>query len=151
LSELKSSNNGSPMQIYVFISCLFFSFTSLAAEQKVEVGKHVTDPTDATTMILSLLLVLMVVIASAYLLKKFQITAQGGHQSLKVITSVHLGTKERVVVVQVADKQLVLGVTAHQVTLLDTLDEPLDTGKKASEFFENSVVSRLKNSIKNKG
>lgn len=139
------------MQAFLGLLTLFFSVTSFAeqaTEKTVQVGKHVSPSTDATTMILSLLIVLLVVIISAYILKKFQITAQGGTQALKVITSVHLGSKERVVVVQVADKQLVLGVTAHQINLLDTLDEPIDTGKKSAEFFDNSVVNMLKKSMK---
>lgn len=133
-----------------FIGLLFsaITFAQETVEKKVQVGKHVSPSTDAATMILSLLIVLIVVIVSAYILKRFQITAQGGHQGLKVITSVHLGTKERVVVVQVADKQLVLGVTANQVTLLDTLDEPLQTTTKTSEFFDKSVISMIKNSLK---
>ncbi|XPF96166.1 flagellar biosynthetic protein FliO [Colwellia sp. RE-S-Sl-9] len=136
------------MQTFWFFVGAFFSSTSFAEEKTVQVGKHVTASTDPVTMILSLFLVLLVVIASAYLLKKFQITAQGNNQGLKVVTSVHLGTKERVVVVQVADKQLVLGVTANQITLLDTLDKPLETGKSATEFFDKSVVNMLKKSIK---
>jgi len=117
-------------------------------EKTVQVGKHVSPSTDAATMILSLLIVLLVVIVSAYILKKFQITAQGGQQALKVVSSVHLGSKERVVVVQVGEKQLVLGVTANQVNLLDTLDTPLDTGKTTSEMFNKPVFNMIKNRLK---
>lgn len=133
-----------------FIGLFFTAFTYAeeAAEKTVQVGKHVSPSTDATTMILSLLIVLAVVVFSAYILKKFQITAQGGQQALKVVSSVHLGSKERVVVVQVGDKQLVLGVTANQVNLLDTLDKPLDTGTSATELFDKSVLNTLKNSLK---
>lgn len=133
-----------------FIGLFFtaFSYAEEAAEKTVQVGKHVSPSTDAATMILSLFIVLAVVIISAYVLKKFQIKAQGGQQALKVVSSVHLGSKERVVVVQVGDKQLVLGVTANQVNLLDTLVPPLDTGKSTSEFFDKSVFSALKNNLK---
>lgn len=138
---------------------LFFSAISFAqeatekivepiAEKTVQVGKHVSPSTDAATMILSLLIVLLVVIVSAYILKKFQVTAQGGQQALKVVSSVHLGSKERVVVVQVGEKQLVLGVTTNQVNLLDTLDTPLGTGKATSELFNKPVITMIKNSLK---
>ena len=136
------------MRAFFVVFCLFLTAASFAEEKTVQVGKHVTPSTDVVTMILSLFLVLLVVIISAYILKKFQITAQGTNQSLKVITSVHLGAKERVVVVQVADKQLVLGVTTTQITLLDTLDKPIESANKTSEFFDKSVVNMLKNSIK---
>lgn len=138
------------MRILSFLSLCFFSVLSYAEEKTVQVGKHVTPSTDASTMILSLLLVLVVVVACAFILKKFQVTTQGT-SSLKVVTSLHLGTKERIVVVQVGDKQLLLGVTATQITVLDTLEQPLDTGKNVSELFDNSVVSMLKKGINKNG
>ncbi len=138
------------MRILSFFSLCFFSVLSYAEEKTVQVGKHVTPSTDASTMILSLLLVLVVVVACAFILKKFQVTTQGT-SSLKVVTSLHLGTKERIVVVQVGDKQLLLGVTATQITVLDTLEQPLDTGKNVSELFDNSVVSMLKKGINKNG
>ncbi len=45
----------------------------------------------------------------------------GGTRGLKVSASQSLGPRERVVVVNVEDARLVLGVTASQVTLLHTL------------------------------
>jgi flagellar protein FliO/FliZ len=121
-----------------------------AEEETVQVGKYVTPSTDAPTMILSLLLVLLVVIASAFVLKKFQVTTQGT-SALKVVTSVHLGTKEKLVVVQVGEKQLLLGVTPTQISLLDTLEQPIDTGKNVTELFDNSVVNMLKKSMNKNG
>lgn len=135
------------MQIFSFFF-FFITFVSFAEEKTVQVGKHVTSNTNATTMILSLLIVLMVVAVSAYILKKFQVTTQGSNQCLKVISSIHIGAKERVIIVQVAKKQLVLGVTANQITLLDTLNEPLESTKNTTESFDKSVISRLNKSFK---
>lgn len=140
------------MRISSSLTLLSFSFLSYAEEKiekTVQVGKYVTPSTDAPTMILSLLLVLVVVIGSAFLLKKFQVTTQGT-TGLKVITSLHLGTKERIVVVQVGEKQLLLGVTAAQISLLDTLEQPIDTGKNVSELLDNSVIGMLKKSLSKK-
>jgi len=148
------------MRVFSLLFLLSFSLLSFSAEQlpqeqsaeekTVQVGKYVTPSTDASTMILSLLLVLIVVIASAYVLKKFQGTTQNTSH-LKVVTSLHLGAKERIVVVQVGEKQLLLGVTATQISVLDTLEQPLETGRNVSELFDNSVVSMLKKSINSKG
>ena len=138
------------MRLFLLVYLSFFTLVSFAEEKTVQVGKYVAPSTDATTMILSLLIVLMVVVASAYILKKFQITSQGSTQRLKVISSLHVGTKERVVVVQVAEKQLVLGVTSHQITLLDTLDKALDIAEDTSQPINKSVLSLLKDTIKKK-
>ncbi|TWX54116.1 flagellar biosynthetic protein FliO [Colwellia hornerae] len=91
----------------------------------VEVGRHVMGNIDAGSMILSLLAVLVAIVVVAWLLKKLQVggTAVNG---LKVVTSLNLGSKERLVVVQVGKKQLLLGVTGQQINILDTLAEPIE-------------------------
>ena len=62
-----------------------------------EVGKHVMANMDAGNMILSLLMVLALIIICAFVLKRFNLTQQGVSQ-LKVVTSLSLGAKERVIV-----------------------------------------------------
>lgn len=102
-----------------------------------EVGKHVMANMDAGSMILSLLMVLALIIICALVLKRFNFTQQSVSQ-LKVVTSLSLGAKERVVVIQAGKQQLLLGVTAQQVTLIERLDEPLATQTlKAAELPKN--------------
>jgi len=99
--------------------------TATPPVKDVEVGRHVMGNMDAGSMIVSLLLVLIAIAIAAWLLKKLQV---GGNtvNGLKVVTSLNLGSKERLVVVQVGEKQLLLGITGQQINLLDTLDEPLE-------------------------
>ena len=109
----------------------------------VEVGKHVTANMDAMSMILSLLMVLAVIVVSAVILKRFQ-GVRHSINGLKIVTSLHLGAKEKLVVVQAGDKQLLLGVTAQQITLIETLDEPLVSAKESSVDFAQSFAKLLK-------
>ena len=102
-----------------------------------EVGKHVLANMNAGSMILSLLMVLALIVICAFVLKRFNLTQQGVSQ-LKVVTSLSLGAKERVVVIQAGEQQLLLGVTAQQVTLIERLEEPLATQTiKATELPKN--------------
>lgn len=94
------------------------------ANNTPEVGKHVMANMNVGSMILSLLMVLALIILCAFVLKRFNLTQQGVSQ-LKVVTSLSLGTKERVMVVQVGEQQMLIGVTAQQITLLEKLSEPL--------------------------
>ena len=115
----------------------------------VEVGKHVASNMDAMSMILSLFMVLAVIATSAFILKRFQ-GVRHSLNGLKVVTSLHVGAKEKLVVVQAGQKQLLLGVTAHQITLLETLDEPLVSNKEGSVDFAQSLGKLLKQkAIKN--
>ena len=131
------------------VLCLFFPLSSFAQEEAVQVGKHVTANTDSATMILSLLMVVALIIVCAMVLKKFQITQQNV-SGLKIVTSLSLGTKERIVVIQVADKQLLLGVTAQQITVLDHLEQPLDLTKKIPENMGKSFKSLLRSTTTKK-
>lgn len=109
----------------------------------VEVGKHVTANMDAMSMILSLLMVLVVIVISAVILKRFQ-GVRHSINGLKIVTSLHLGAKEKLVVVQAGNKQLLLGVTTQQISLIETLDEPLIAAKENSVDFAQSIAKLLK-------
>jgi len=93
--------------------------------ENVEVGRHVMGNIDAGSMIVSLLLVLFAIVIAAWLLKKLQVGTSSVN-GLKVVTSLNLGSRERLVVVQVGEKQLLLGITGQQINLLDKLEEPIE-------------------------
>jgi len=134
------------MRFMLFIFLIFFTFQGSAQEDllattvvektdasgisktapaTVEVGQHVMGNLNAGSMIVSLLFVLVAIFVVAWILKKLQV---GGStvNGLKVVTSLNLGSKERLVVVQVGKKQLLLGVTGQQINMLDTLAEPIE-------------------------
>ena len=107
-----------------------------------KVGSHVMANMDAGSMILSLLMVLALIIICAFVLKRFNLTQQGVSQ-LKVVTSLSLGAKERVVVIQAGEQQLLLGVTAQQVTLIERLEEPLAPQTMKATELPKSLMSFL--------
>lgn len=111
------------------------SLPSFAEEASVEVGKHANVNMDAVSMIMSLLMVLALIVASAWLLKKFNMVAKHSSQ-MKVVASLPLGTKEKVMVVQVGDEQLLLGVSHQQVNLLKTLDKPISQASDVNLSFQ---------------
>jgi flagellar protein FliO/FliZ len=136
----------------IIIWCACFTLASaeeldtdvtLVGVAPVEVGKHVTANMDAMSMIMSLLMVLAVIVVSAMVLKRFQ-GVRHSINGLKIVTSLHLGSKEKLVVVQAGKQQLLLGVTAQQITLLETLDEPLVTSKENRVDFAQSFAKLLK-------
>lgn len=116
-----------------------------------EVGKHVMATTDAGSMILSLLMVLALIFISALVLKRFNFTQQNSGQ-MKVISSLSLGVKERLVVAQVGEQQLVLGVTSQQITLIKSLEEPITVNQpeNASALTGNILAFLQKSNLNNK-
>ena len=113
---------------------------NITTKDTPQVGKHVMANMNASSMIVSLLMVLVLIVICAFILKRFNLVQQGGSQ-LKVVASLSLGTKKRVIVVQVGDQQFVLGVTSQQINLLEKLSEPLATNMQNTIPLPKSVLS----------
>lgn len=75
-------------------------------------------------VILALGLVLGLIVGAAWLMRRFALLPGAANQHLRVVSGVMVGQRERVVIVEVQERWLVLGVTGEQVNLLHTLDKP---------------------------
>ena len=85
-----------------------------------------------TQVTLSLLLVLAAVFAAAWVVRRLRGFGKFGNDALKVVTEIAVGTKERVVLVQVGSQQLLLGVAPGRVSTLHVLAEPVISQPTAS-------------------
>jgi flagellar protein FliO/FliZ len=81
----------------------------------------------------SLIIVLGLLFGLAWLYKKLQIKLPGSSH-IKIISSVMLGPRERILVIEVQGKQRVLGVTANQINMLFELDQPLVDDQAAPDW-----------------
>lgn len=133
------------MRLVSFVIIFLFPLVCLGQEPSPEVGKHVAGNMDVISMIMSLLLVLILIVACAYILKRFQPSGQTV-SGMKVISTLHIGTKERLIVVQVEEEQILLGVTAQQITVLKTLDKPLEVGQPIGADLSKSIIKLIKKS-----
>jgi flagellar protein FliO/FliZ len=94
-------------------------FSALSASQ---------DPMAMTSLwqlTLGMLLVLGLILAIAWLLKRsgrFQVGAGGG---LRILGGLSMGARERVVLIQAGETQLLLGVAPGRVQTLHVLEHPL--------------------------
>lgn len=77
----------------------------------------------------ALAVIILLILLAGWLAKRFGFSAKSGlSKEVKLRSSVSLGTRERIVVVEVEDVRLVLGVTASQITHLHTLPPaPVET------------------------
>jgi flagellar protein FliO/FliZ len=79
-------------------------------------------------MIFALAIVLGLLIGVMYFVKRFmqQTGAVSDNQPLiNIISSKYLGPKSRIIVVEVIDKILVVGISNQQMTTLAAIDDPL--------------------------
>lgn len=82
-------------------------------------------PPDIWQWLLSCFLVIGLILGLAWLLKRSRILPGVSQQSLRVLSVLPLGTKEKLLVVKVGEDQLLLGMTPTSITLLHKLDTPL--------------------------
>ena len=98
-----------------------------AAGHATRVGSQAPSSPSLIGAVLALLLVLALIVGLSWLLKRMPGSGFRPAAGLKLVASLPLGAKERVVVVEVAGQQLLLGVTVSSIHTLHTLAEPLPT------------------------
>lgn len=84
-------------------------------------------------IVISLALVVGAIVVLALLYKKLQLKMPGS-KHFKVVATLPVGQKERLLVVEIQGKQRVIGVTPHSVNFLFDLENPLPEEKLASDF-----------------
>jgi flagellar protein FliO/FliZ len=97
---------------------------------------------------LALVVVLLVFWVFARVMRQLQGVQGNMHSGLKVVGALSLGQRERVVVVQAGEEQLVLGVTATQINTLHVLAKPLVSGVSAEVGdFRQKLSAALKRQV----
>lgn len=139
------------MQALTLLFLLSISFPSFAEESGVSTAGEAVTYQAVATLILGLLLVVVVILVLAWLLKRVN-GLQFKHQKMKVISSVPLGTRERVVLLEVGDKQLLIGVAPGHVSLIESFAEKvIDADKPEETDFIKSLRKEFVKTEKNRG
>ena len=115
-----------------------------------ETGRAVVNPmVTLGKLAMALIVVLMVFWLFARVMRHFQSSQNGFHQGLKVVGALSLGQRERVLVVQVGDEQLVLGVTSTQISTLHVLENPISqtTPRAQQGDFKSKLSAALKRQV----
>ncbi|MCE5231821.1 MAG: flagellar biosynthetic protein FliO [Mizugakiibacter sp.] len=76
-------------------------------------------------VVLSLAGVVVLILVAGWLTRRLQGGARPGARRLRCIESLNVGVKERVLLVQVGERQLLLGVAPGRVSTLHVLEAPL--------------------------
>lgn len=86
-----------------------------------------------TQIIFSLLLVLATIVLVGWLLRRVNVAQHGSGNLLKVLGSVAVGQRERIVLVEVNDTCLVVGVGTGQIRTLHTFQKTDDREQKTED------------------
>ncbi|MFP1814745.1 flagellar biosynthetic protein FliO [Lonsdalea quercina] len=95
--------------------------------------------------------ILLFILLLAWLAKKLGVVPQArNNQMMKVVSSCPVGQREKVVIVEVDDTWLVLGVTAQQVTPLHTLPAKVIDDANASAQANPADFRKLLSKVMNR-
>ena len=138
-----------------------FSVLSLLAVPHATLAAATTPPdTSLPTagllqVVVALGLVLAAIAAFAWFLRRLTPGAIGTRGWLRVVGGAMVGPKERVVLIEVGDTWLLLGVAASNVSLLHTLPKPPQSaakeGEAASAGFSSALLEALASRRRKKG
>ena len=130
--------------------------TALAAEPQVAVTPVLANSGSVSSqlgqMLLGLLLVIGLIVMLAWLLRRVQQIGPRSNQVIKLLANQALGPRERLVLVQVGNEQVLLGLSAGRITPLHVMKEPvhLADAEPATPEFAQRLMELLGKDQKDK-
>jgi len=109
----------------------------------------IVDPlsgTNVVQMIVGLFVVLVLVFVIAWLLRRVGGVSLGGGSAIKVIAGMSMGARERVVLLQVGEEQLLIGISPGRVQTLHKLENPIEIEEapKSGAIFADKLADALR-------
>ncbi len=128
---------------------VFASTESIDAQPSLNTSSALnTDPMSGSyllQMVIGLFIVLLCIIALAWFAKKMNRFRLITDDSLKIMGGLSMGSRERVVLLQVGEAQLLIGVAPGRINTLHVLEKSIETtGHKSDELSGQSFSSKLK-------
>ncbi|CBL45054.1 Flagellar protein FliO [gamma proteobacterium HdN1] len=95
-------------------------------------------------MLLGLLVVLSVIIGLAWLAKRLRMQVPGFNSQMQIIDTVMLGPREKLCLVRLEGKRMLLGVTQHSVAMLHQSEEE-EKAEEGEAMFADKIKKMLQN------
>ena len=96
-----------------------------------------------------LVFILALIVVLAWMVHKTRVLGgmqgmPGSNQSLRIVATLSLGMKEKIVVIQAGEQQFMVGITAQQITLLSELEKPLPVAENARLSFQELLKKAVR-------
>ena len=131
----------------LFAFLLFgFSQAVVAVEPLKEIGESAIQPSDYfLQIVLSLVLVLLIIFLSAWMLRRYGRSPGVADGNLKVLGALSVGQRERIMLLQVGEDQILVGVTNSRISTLHQLDKNIEVN--APQPINGSFAQRLQEAL----
>lgn len=119
-----------------------YSFLSQAKDSSIG-KKDLASPMDALSVTLGLIFILLLIFLFAWILRKMGYSQFNGQGALSILATLNLGQKEKITLIKVGEKQILIGITASQINTLHVLDEPIDIKTSRTTAEKNVFAAKL--------
>ena len=123
------------LRLWIFVSFIFIPLPLQAETEPVSPSPNQLDELDIFQVVTPLLMVIVLIFILAWLVKKINRGIPITGKDIEIISTTPLSSQSRLCLIRVADKDMLIGVTATNITLLQSFDEPV----LQSHPRENSV------------
>jgi flagellar protein FliO/FliZ len=113
------------VRLLISLICCF-PLAVLAQQESVEIAP--VDPMSSLYLAKltgGLLLVVFIIFGLAWLMKRLNLSQHSQNGLLRIIAGLPLGTRDRIVLLQVGEEQILLGLSPGRIQKLHTLSNPL--------------------------
>jgi flagellar protein FliO/FliZ len=128
-------------RLLFFLFCLLpVTLFAAEAERLPKAVARLSEPLgagDVLKVFFALIFVLLLIGVAAWFLRRMSLGNFASHGTLRLLASVSVGQRERVVLVQAGETQLLLGVAQGNVRTLHVFDKPVMPDSNTSVGAEN--------------
>lgn len=121
---------------------LIFYSSYVSANQTAVSSVALVSSGDIVKIVLSLMFVVICVCLLAWGVKKLKGFSYSSEGQLKIIAGMSIGTREKILLLQAGDKQLLIGVTQGAISPLYQFDDPIIVNNATDK--NDSFVDSLK-------
>ena len=111
--------------------------TSVVITRKNVTPGHAVPSAGGSTLLsvmMALVAVVVMIFLTAWLIKRFTGLSPINNRQIKVVASLPVGARERLVLVEVGGQQMLLGVTPQQINTLHRFEEPVVVPDKPGQM-----------------
>ncbi|MFT7185418.1 MAG: flagellar biosynthetic protein FliO [Pseudohongiellaceae bacterium] len=128
----------------------FIKKSALLPESKLTTKSSVSTLFNWPMVLLMLFGIVCLILGLAWFVKRFGGFTMAGGRDMRVLSSLPLGARERVALIDVQGQQFLIGVTTQNINHLHTFDEPVidtsnsnTTKSNASSFQKSDFAKKL--------
>ena len=135
-------------RIYQILTLVFVSLLSVSGYANTLSSSPVNPGITLLKMTVAMVVVLGSIWVLSTLLRRFRVPSLQAKSGMSLVSSFSVGQREKLIVVQVGDEQLLLGVTSSEISKLHVLPKPLDLeGGSGSQSFKETLNAAMNREI----